>query len=154
MEIPLKQLKTLLKTLDEGGVHEFEYQDDKYRVRLVLARGAAHASHFVPVAQSAAPVTAAVASVAPPTSSEDGDPSVVFVTSPFVGTFYRSPAPDADPFCDVGSQVRKGQTLCIVEAMKLMNEIEAEHAGTILEVLADNGSSVEFGQNLFKIKKS
>ena len=76
------------------------------------------------------------------------------MTSPFVGTFYRSPSPDAPPFVEVGSVVRAGQTLCIIEAMKLMNEIEAECAGTVVEVFAQNGKSVEFGQKLFRIKKA
>ena len=85
---------------------------------------------------------------------EAADPNVVFVTSPFVGTFYKASAPEADPFVTVNGSVKKGQTLCIIEAMKLMNEIEAEFAGTVLEVLVDSGKSVEFGQKLFKIKKS
>jgi acetyl-CoA carboxylase biotin carboxyl carrier protein len=78
----------------------------------------------------------------------------VFVTSPFVGTFYRSPSPDAPSFVEPGSAVREGQALCIVEAMKLMNEIEADCAGTIVEILAENGKSVEFGQKLFKVRKA
>ena len=76
----------------------------------------------------------------------------MFVTSPFVGTFYRQASPDAPAFVDVGSKIREGQTLCIIEAMKLMNELEADSAGTIIEVLAENGKPVEFGQKLFKIK--
>ena len=79
---------------------------------------------------------------------------VVDVTSPFVGTFYRSPTPDAPSFVEIGAVVRPGQTLCIVEAMKLMNEIEAELSGTVIEVFAQNGKSVEFGQRLFRIKKA
>ena len=76
------------------------------------------------------------------------------MTSPFVGTFYRAASPDTPPFADVGSVVRQGQTLCIVEAMKLMNEIEAECAGTVVEIYAQNGKSVEYGQKLFRIKKA
>ncbi len=76
------------------------------------------------------------------------------VTSPFVGTFYRAPTPDAPAFADIGSVVRPGQTLCIIEAMKLMNEIEAECAGTVVEIFAQNGKSVEYGQKLFRIKKA
>ena len=76
------------------------------------------------------------------------------VTSPFVGTFYRSPSPDAPVFADVGSVVRPGQTLCIIEAMKLMNEIESECAGTVSEIYAQNGKSVEYGQKLFRIKRA
>jgi acetyl-CoA carboxylase biotin carboxyl carrier protein len=78
----------------------------------------------------------------------------VDVTSPFVGSFYRAPSPDTPPFVDVGSVVRPGQTLCIIEAMKLMNEIESECAGTVTEVFAQNGKSVEYGQKLFRIKKA
>ncbi len=76
------------------------------------------------------------------------------MTSPFVGSFYSSPSPDAPAFVDVGSVVRPGQTLCIVEAMKLMNEIESECAGTVTDVFAQNGKSVEYGQKLFRIKKA
>ncbi len=152
MEIQLKQLKSLLKTLEEGGATEFEYQDEKYRIRLALGRTAAGAAPLSVVAQPAAvqPVAAAAAETPP---EEAADPNVVFVTSPFVGTFYRAPAPDADPFVQVGATVKQGQTLCIVEAMKLMNEIEAEFGGTILECLVENGQSVEFGQKLFKLRK-
>ena len=76
------------------------------------------------------------------------------ITSPFVGTFYRSPSPDAPAFVDVGTEIRPGQVLCIVEAMKLMNEIEAEIAGTIVEVAAENGKPVEYGDVLFRVKKA
>jgi acetyl-CoA carboxylase biotin carboxyl carrier protein len=112
-----------------------------------MVRGQAPAvTSFAPQAMvAAAPAAARV---------EAADPNVVYVTSPFVGTFYKSPSPEADPFVAVNGAVKKGQTLCIIEAMKLMNEIEAEFAGTVLEVLVDSGKSVEFGQKLFKIKKS
>jgi acetyl-CoA carboxylase biotin carboxyl carrier protein len=79
---------------------------------------------------------------------------VIDVTSPFVGTFYRAPSPDTPAFVDVGTVVRPGQPLCIIEAMKLMNEIEAEFAGTVVEIFAQNGKSVEFGQKLFRVKKA
>jgi acetyl-CoA carboxylase biotin carboxyl carrier protein len=148
MEINHKQLKALLRTLEEGGVAEFEYQDDKYRLRLALARASGSDTRAVSHAASAP--------AAPPAPSGESrripaDPGVIFVTSPFVGTFYRSASPDAESFVEVGSAVQKGQTLCIVEAMKLMNEIEADTAGTILEILVENGQSVEFGQKLFKL---
>jgi acetyl-CoA carboxylase biotin carboxyl carrier protein len=74
------------------------------------------------------------------------------VTSPFVGTFYRSPSPDTSPFVDVGTRIKKGQVLCIVEAMKLMNEIESEIEGSIVQILVENGQAVEYGEPLFKIK--
>jgi acetyl-CoA carboxylase biotin carboxyl carrier protein len=93
-------------------------------------------------------------SAAPAQVEAPGADDLVAVTSPFVGTFYRAPSPEAANFVEVGSQVKQGQTLCIVEAMKLMNEIECDVAGTIVEVLVDNGKSVEYGQKLFLIKKS
>ena len=151
MLLPLDELQSLLKTLDEGGASEFEYEDDKIRVKVAMVRGQA------PVVSSvltAAPAAAPIAAVAAPPAVAAVDPNVAFVTSPFVGTFYRAPSPESDDFVAVNGSVKKGQTLCIIEAMKLMNEIEAEFAGTILEVLVDSGKSVEFGQKLFKIKKS
>jgi acetyl-CoA carboxylase biotin carboxyl carrier protein len=147
MEITLKQLKSLLRTLEEGGVSEFEYQDEKYRMRLKVGHSA---TAVVPVAH-AAPAAQPEAASQSASGTED-EPGVVYITSPFVGTFYRAPSPEAEPFCEVGSAVKKGHTLCIVEAMKLMNEIESEQDGTILEILVDNGQSVEFGQKLFKLK--
>ena len=149
MQLPLDHLKSLLETLEEGGVSEFEYEDEKVRVKVAFPRGQAAlvSSVAAPVAAVAAPVAAAPAVAA-------ADPNVVFVTSPFVGTFYKAPSPEAEPFVAINGSVKKGQTLCIIEAMKLMNEIEAEFAGTVLEVLVESGKSVEFGQKLFKIKKS
>jgi acetyl-CoA carboxylase biotin carboxyl carrier protein len=146
MQLPLDQLQSLLKTLEEGGASEFEYEDDKLRLKVAMARGQA------PLVSSVSAAPALTAAAAP--RVEAADPSIVFVTSPFVGTFYKAPSPEADPFVAVNGPVKKGQTLCIIEAMKLMNEIEAEFAGTVLEVLVDSGKSVEFGQKLFKIKKS
>jgi len=148
MQLPLDQLQSLLKTLEEGGASEFEYEDDKVRIKVGMARGQAPV-----VVSSGVPAFAAAPAAAAP-RVEAADPNVVFVTSPFVGTFYRAPSPEAEPFVAVNGSVKKGQTLCIIEAMKLMNEIEAEFAGTVLEVLVDSGKSVEFGQKLFKIKKS
>jgi len=153
MDLPLKQIKNLLKTLDDGGASEFEYEDEKVRLRVSMARGAPVVVATPAIAAPSPPPAPAAAAPAPK-KEDTGDPSVVFITSPFVGTFYRSPAPDADSFVEVGSVVKKGQTLCIVEAMKLMNEIEAELPGSIVEVLVENGQSVEFGQKLFKLKKS
>jgi acetyl-CoA carboxylase biotin carboxyl carrier protein len=155
MDIPLKQIKNLLKTLEEGGASEFEYEDEKIRVRVSLARGAPLVTVGPPAIVSSSPgAPTSAAREAAASKDETGDPSVVFVTSPFVGTFYRASAPDADPFVDVGAAVKKGQTLCIVEAMKLMNEIEAEFPGMVQEILVENGQSVEFGQRLFKLKKA
>jgi acetyl-CoA carboxylase biotin carboxyl carrier protein len=146
MQLTLAQLESLLRTLEAGGAGEFEYQDDKYRVKIALARGAVAAA---PAPRALAPAAAVAAPVAAVVDSD-----LVAVTSPFVGTFYRAPSPEASNFCEVGSTVKKGQALCIIEAMKLMNEIECDVAGTVAEVLVENGKSVEYGQKLFMIKKS
>ncbi len=150
MQLPLDELQRLLELLDEGGASEFEYEDDKIRLKVAMARGPAPSPNFSGVSQPAAVTALPVVSPVPAVA----DPNVVFVTSPFVGTFYRAPSPEAEDFVPVNGSVKKGQTLCIIEAMKLMNEIEAEFSGTVLEVLVDSGKSVEFGQKLFKIKKS
>jgi acetyl-CoA carboxylase biotin carboxyl carrier protein len=150
MQISLEQLKSLLETLEKGDVSEFEYEDEQLKLRLSLGKKA------TPVVHAPPPLLAAPSAAAAPVAAklvDDADPSVVFITSPFVGTFYRAPSPDTANFCDVGSQVKQGQTLCIIEAMKLMNEIESEASGTIVDILVDNGKSVEFGQKLFKLKK-
>ena len=105
--------------------------------------------------QSGEPVAAAPVTTAPapePAAEEDTDSRYTYVTSPIVGTFYRSPNPKADPFAEVGDRVVKGQTLCIVEAMKLMNEIQADSSGVIAKYLVENGEGVEFGQKLIALE--
>lgn len=144
MNINLEDLKSLIATLEEGGVTEFEYEDESSRIRLNFA-----STQTVAMAP-AYPAPAPAGAGAPSEASDDA--GAVFITSPFVGTFYRASAPGAPSFTDVGQTVSVGQTLCIVEAMKLMNEIESDVSGTVLEVLVDNGTSVEFGQKLFKVK--
>jgi acetyl-CoA carboxylase biotin carboxyl carrier protein len=154
MQISLEQLKSLLETLEKGDVSEFEYEDEQLKLRLSLGKKAAQVVHAAPPVLAAAPSAAAAAAAATAAkASEDADANVVFITSPFVGTFYRAPGPDAANFCEVGSSVKQGQALCIIEAMKLMNEIESDASGTILDILVENGKSVEFGQKLFKLKK-
>ncbi len=150
MQLPLDQLQSLLKTLEEGGASEFEYEDDKVRLKVGMARGQAPVISAVSAAPAfAAPVAAAPGAAA---RAESADPNVVFVTSPFVGTFYRAPSPESDPFVAVNGTVKKGQTLCIIEAMKLMNEIESEVAGEIVAILVQNGQPVEYGENLFAVR--
>lgn len=148
MQIALEQLEALLKTLDERKVAEFEYEDETIRLRIALGRP--------PVVQSVAPAAAPVVASAPaPKAAVEAGPGVdsdaVFITSPFVGTFYRAPSPEADNFVEAGNSVKKGQTLCIIEAMKLMNEIEADATGVIKAILVENGQPVEYGQPLFII---
>jgi acetyl-CoA carboxylase biotin carboxyl carrier protein len=124
--------------------------------KVVIRRGAvAVAAAPVPVyhpAPVAAPVVAAAApAAAAPKAEAKADAPGTFVSSPFVGTFYQSPSPDSPPFTAVGQKVKKGQVLCIVEAMKLMNEIESEVDGTVAEILVQNATPVEFGEKLFRI---
>jgi acetyl-CoA carboxylase biotin carboxyl carrier protein len=155
MPVDIDRLRALIEVLTEKDIAEFEHEDESTRIRIVRGRVVAHAPvAHAPLGVGAAALPAAAAFDAGPGPVSVGPSDTVDVTSPFVGTFYRSPAPDAPSFVDVGSVVRAGQTLCIVEAMKLMNEIEAEHSGTITEIFAQSGKAVEFGQKLFRIKKA
>jgi len=149
MTVDIDKLRALLVVLGEENVAEFEHESEGVRMRIV--RGG-YAAAQMPAMMQAMPAAAPAASAAAAEASTPADS--VDVTSPFVGTFYRSPSPDAPAFADVGSVVRPGQTLCIIEAMKLMNEIEAEMSGTVVEIYAQNGKAVEFGQKLFRIKKA
>jgi acetyl-CoA carboxylase biotin carboxyl carrier protein len=148
MKLDLDQLRELIRLLDEANLTEIEveHDDDRIRVRRDPALAAA-------ATESVAPVTASSGEPANVASATE-DAVGTYVTSPFVGTFYRSPSPDGGSFVDVGDLVVPGQVLCIVEAMKLMNEIEAEAAGTIVEVLVENGKPVEYGDRLFRIEIS
>lgn len=148
MKINLEEIKNLISALEEGGVNEFEYEDEDSRLKLSFGKAVGHAN-VAPVIHHA--VSSSLASA--PASAPVDDANTVFITSPFVGTFYRAASPDADSFTEIGKSISVGQTLCIVEAMKLMNEIESDVAGTVLEILVQNGNSVEFGQKLFKVKK-
>ncbi len=150
MDLDLEKLKALLRLLEKRNVTEFEFEDE--HVRLRLARGGS-SERQTTYEERASLVVSTTATSNAPEPAPAHDASVDYVTSPFVGTFYRSPSPDKPPFAEIGSTIAEGQTLCIVEAMKLMNEIEADHAGTILEILVENGKPVEFGQKLFKVKR-
>jgi acetyl-CoA carboxylase biotin carboxyl carrier protein len=149
MTVEFDKLKALLAVLKEENVSEFEHEANGVRVRIVRGGVAP-----LPQMQMVAHAMPSAAPPAPVAAAAETPSDAVDVTSPFVGTFYRSPSPDAPSFAEVGSVVRPGQTLCIIEAMKLMNEIEAEVSGTIIEIYAQNGKAVEFGQKLFRIKKA
>jgi acetyl-CoA carboxylase biotin carboxyl carrier protein len=144
----------LAETLRRHDLSELSIEDQGMKIQ--LKRGAAPVVTAAPmisapmVAAAAAPLPAPAA---PAPKAETSDGNVSYLTSPFVGTFYRSPGPEAAPFVDVGTRFKKGQVLCIVEAMKLMNEIEAELDGTVVQVLVENGHPVEYGEPLFKIKQ-
>jgi acetyl-CoA carboxylase biotin carboxyl carrier protein len=152
MDIDKKQLEELMQLLDKHGFDELEIERGEERV--LLRRGVAAAAPAVAHAPAHAPTASSAGGISAPAPQAEEGPDVVFITSPFVGTFYRSPSPNDAPFVEVGQSITPGHTLCIVEAMKLMNEIEAEITGTILEVLVDNGTPVEYGDKLFKVRKT
>lgn len=146
----LEQLDSLLKLLKEHDVGEYRFKNDSFSIQLRRGAVVAAATHAAIVASpAAAPEAAATAATGDAAVKE---PGVTVVESPMVGTFYRAPSPGAPMFAEVGTKVAAGQTLCIVEAMKLMNEIEAEVSGTVVEVLVADGQPVQFGEPLFKIK--
>ncbi len=138
----------LLKLFKESELAELEFEDERFRLRLKAAHGEPH------VAVSAPPPPPPAPAARPTDTGEAAEPEDEghVITSPFVGTFYRQPAPDAPPYVEVGQVVSKGQVLCIVEAMKLMNEIEADIGGRIAKIFVENGKPVEFGEKLFLIE--
>ncbi len=154
----IKDLKALIKLVTDTDITEFEMESAEEKIVIKRGKGQEVIHVAAPVAQ-AAPVSAPpVAGAAPAPAAESAaaaaaDEKYDIITSPIVGTFYRSPAPDADPYLDVGSIVDKGDVFCIVEAMKLMNEIEAEFKCKVVEILKENAQPVEFGDPLFKVER-
>ncbi|HEZ3628506.1 TPA: acetyl-CoA carboxylase biotin carboxyl carrier protein [Neisseria meningitidis] len=150
----LRKLKKLIDLVEESGIAEIEVTEGEEKVRITRTIAAAAAPVYaapVPAATPAVtPAAAPVAASAPAAAPAARDLSDA-QKSPMVGTFYRAPGPNAAPFVEVGQQVKAGDTLCIIEAMKLMNEIEAEKSGTVKEILVENGTPVEFGEPLFII---
>lgn len=144
----LRKLKTLIDLVAESGIAELEITEGEGKVRIVK-----FSQTTQPVAPElpAAPVVAAPAAAQAATAAAPAAPSGHVVKAPMVGTFYRAPNPGAAPFVEVGQSVKEGDALCIVEAMKLLNEIEADKAGVIKEILVENGEPVEYGQPLFVI---
>ncbi len=152
----IRKVKKLLELLEESGISELEISEGEESVRISRhPRGAVtFASPAIAAAPPAPPVAAvAIGSAAAPTAAErKALANERTVTSPMVGTYYSAPSPDAKPFVEVGDEVRVGQTLCIIEAMKMMNQIESDKAGKVAAILAKNGDPVEFGQPLFVIE--
>ena len=149
----LRKLKTLIDLVSESGVAELEITEGEDRVRIVNRNGAAPVQVHQPVTIAQpmavpAPAQEAAPAPAPAAPKQTGTP----LTSPMVGASYRAPSPGADPFVKLGDTVKKGQVVCIIEAMKLLNEVEADMDGTIKEVCVENGQPVEFGQSLFIIE--
>ncbi len=149
----LRKLKTLIDLVAESGVSELEVTEGEDKVRIVKnpAPIAAPVQQVYAAAPAAAPAAPAPAAAAPAAEVAPVEPTGHAVKSPMVGTFYRSPTPGADSFVKIGDTVKEGQTLCIIEAMKLLNEIESDKSGVVKEILCENGQGVEFGQALFII---
>jgi len=145
----LRKLKTLIDLVSESNVSELEITEAEGKVRIVKGSGPIAQQVSAPsIAPSAlaqpAPITPAPVVAPPPTGH--------VIKSPMVGTFYRSASPGAKPFVEIGSQVKEGETVCIIEAMKILNEIETDQAGTIVQILCENGQAVEYGQPLFVVE--
>jgi acetyl-CoA carboxylase biotin carboxyl carrier protein len=150
----LRKLKTLIDLVSDSNITELEITEDDGKVRIVKAGTVAAPAPVLQAVQAAAPIAAAAAPAAVPAveAPAPAAPTGHVVKSPMVGTFYAASSPGAKPMVEVGSVVKEGDPVCIIEAMKIMNEIEADKAGTITQVLVQNGQAVEFGQPLFIIE--
>ena len=152
----LRKLKTLIDLVSESNISELEITEAEGKVRIVKAGAAQAAAPMMayamqPAAAQAPEAPRAAAPTAPAAAEAPAVEAGHVVTSPMVGTFYRASSPGGKPLVEVGSSVKEGEAVCIIEAMKIMNEIEATHTGTITKVLCENGQPVEFGQPLFVI---
>jgi len=148
----LRKLKTLIDLVQQSGIAELEVSEGEERVRICRGGSTTHTNGMMtpsPAAPAAAPVAAP-----PPVPAEPALPEGHVVKSPMVGTFYRASAPGAKAFVEIGQAVKAGDTVCIIEAMKLLNEIEADHDGIVKLVLAENGQPVEYGQPLFVLSEA
>ncbi len=151
----LRKLKTLIDLVSESNVSELEITEAEGKVRIVKSSGAAPQAAYMPMptpmaAPAAAPAIAVPAVIDAPAAP--AAPAGHIVKSPMVGTFYRASSPGAKPFVELGSTIKEGETLCIIEAMKILNEIEADKSGTVTQILCENGDAVEFGQPMFVIE--
>ena len=154
----LRKLKKLIDLVEESGIAEIEVTEGEEKVRITRTTAAAAPVYAAPAPAAAAPVAAPAtpAAATPAAAAPAATPATRDLSnaqkSPMVGTFYRAPGPNAAAFVEVGKQVKAGDTLCIIEAMKLMNEIEAEKSGVVKEILVENGTPVEYGEPLFIIE--
>ncbi|MEB3309697.1 MAG: acetyl-CoA carboxylase biotin carboxyl carrier protein [Snowella sp.] len=168
MSINFNELRELLGAIAQTDITELILKTDTFELSVRKEKEQVQAIAPIPISQAPAPVAApltttvepptpAIAEPAPPVETPAPSPidqKWTPITSPMVGTFYRAPGPEEPPFVDVGDSIRKGQTVCIIEAMKLMNEIEAEISGQIMEIVVANGEPVEYGQTLLWVKAS
>ena len=154
MQLDHEQLHRLLEVLGESDIQEFRLEGDDFRleIRRNLPAQAVMAPMMSAPVAAAAPTAAAAEPASPPPAATATRNDLQDITAPMVGTFYRAPAPGESPFVEVGTRINVGQTICILEAMKLMNELEAEVSGEVVEILVDNGTPVEFGQVLMRVR--
>jgi len=159
--LDLKQIKQVIDLMKRSDLSDFEVEEEKFKLRIRRNVASLPVVHAAPVAAPVlAPAPAPVVHApqpaeAPAAAAPAGDapePGIVFIKSPMVGTFYRTPSPESPPFVDVNSKVSENSVVCIIEAMKIMNEIQAEVKGTVVEVLLESGQPVEYGQKLFKVR--
>ncbi len=146
----LEQIKAVIAMMKENDLTEFSMEQDGLKIRIKRGPEGIQQSVTLPVASAPAAVAAVVPPAATPPAAPPAD--VKYITSPMVGTFYRSPSPESPPYVDVGQEVGEETVCCIIEAMKVMNEIKAELKGTVVEVLVENAKPVEFGQKLFAVR--
>lgn len=147
----LRKLKKLIDLVQESGISELEVTEGEEKVRIAKHMAAPMQAQQYMVPMQAAPASAPAATSSVNLDEEDELPEGHVVKAPMVGTFYRSPSPGAGPFVEVGQAVKQGETLCIIEAMKLLNEIEADASGVVKAILIENGEPVEYGEPLFVI---
>jgi len=154
----IKRIKDLFKLVEKTNFQEVEIIEGDFRIRIerdkfpMVSAHQAMPNMAYPTMVQSTPQTTASGGVPETQENQVKEPSGQLVTSPFVGTFYRAPSPDADFYCEAGQRIEAGQVLCIVEAMKLMNEIESDFSGVIREICVEDGQPVEFGQKLFRIE--
>ena len=158
----IKEIKELIEFVSQHGITDLEVERSGVKVRIrkegqpvvVSSGGPAHSTYAFPTGYPPAAAPTATSASVPVAPNENEDEGLLHVRSPIVGTFYRAPNPDAEPFVKAGDTVEPGRVLCIIEAMKLMNEIEAEVSGEVVKIYVENGEPVEFGQALFGIRLS
>ena len=161
----LKQIKQIIDLMKRSELTEFAVEEEGFKLKIcrgvngvpVVTSNVGSPAPY-PVLPDTAAAASAAAAAALAASSQNGgdkeDPSITYIKAPMVGTFYRAPSPESPPFAEVNAKVSENSVVCIIEAMKIMNEIQAEVKGTVVEILVENGQPVEYGQRLFKIKQA
>jgi len=157
--LDLKQIKQIIDLMKRSELSEFAVEEEGFKLKIrrghngtpVVSSNSALVAP-APEAQAAAPAAPALAA-AGPAGADKEEAGIAYIKAPMVGTFYRAPSPESPPFVEVNAKVAENSVVCIIEAMKIMNEIQAEAKGTVIEILAENGQPVEYGQRLFKIKQ-